>query len=166
MFTRLLYSLIATGVAPASFYKHGAINYDGLPVDLVASSVVNVRRSGDDGVTVMNIHNYNSGNDFSLDAIVNWIRAAGHEIEAIKDYDDWYQRFSEKLRTLPDAEKQKSAIDLLPAFKYPQSSQTDQSFSNFETLIGSMAGTLPKLDEGYVSKILRDLSEVGILNPS
>lgn len=166
MFTRLLYSLIATGVAPASFYKHGAINYDGLPVDLVASSVVNVRRSGHDGVTVMNIHNYNSGNEFSLDSIVNWIRAEGHKIETIKDYDDWYQRFSEKLRTLPDAEKQKSAIDLLPAFKHPQSSQTDQSFSNFETLIGSMAGTLPKLDEHYVSKILRDLSEVGILNPS
>ena len=163
MFTRLLFSVIVAGVAPASFYSSDPINYDGLPVDLVASSVVNVRQSGDQGLTVMNITNYNSGEVFSLDAIINWIRESGHDIETIRDYDDWYQRFSEALRTLPDTDKQKSAIDLLPAFKHPQGSQTHRSFSNFEKLTKALEGDLPKMGEAYVLKILEDMSAIKIL---
>ncbi|MGB0906949.1 MAG: thioester reductase domain-containing protein [Maricaulaceae bacterium] len=163
MFTRLLFSLIASGVAPKSFYSGRPVNYDGLPVDLVAASVVNVCKLGDAGVTTANIHNYNSGEVFSLDAITTQLRALGHEIEVIEDYGDWFQRFSERLHTLPDTEKQKSAIDLLPAFKHPQLSKMERSFNNFKCLIEDMEGELPVLTSDYVSKILQDLKTVGIV---
>jgi len=46
MFTRLLYSVIVTGLAPKSFHHLAAdgsrmpVHYDGLPVDVVAASVI------------------------------------------------------------------------------------------------------------------------------
>lgn len=166
MFTRLLFSLIATGLAPKSFYSGEAVNYDGLPVDLVASSVVNAQQAGGASLSVMNIHNYNGGAAFSLDAIAGWIRDAGYDLEEIEDYADWYQRFSERLHTLPEAEKQKSAIDLLPAFKHPQPSKLDRSYAHFKDLIETLEGGLPDLGKDYVSKILNDMAAIGILEAS
>lgn len=161
MFTRLIFSLIATGVAPASFYNSQAVNYDGLPVDLVANSVVNARAASDDGLHVMNIHNYANEVTFSLDSITGWIKAAGHDIEIIEDYGDWFQRFSERLHTLPDADKNKSAINLLPAFQHKQRSDVPAVESHFKDHITALEGGLPVLGQDYVKKILQDLSTLG-----
>ncbi|MEP3890943.1 MAG: thioester reductase domain-containing protein [Hellea sp.] len=163
MFTRLIFSLIATGIAPSSFYKAGAVNYDGLPVDLVANSVVNVRRSGDQGTHVFNIHNYNSGASFSLNAITDWIKEAGFKLEDIEDYDDWYQAFSQRLHALPEVDKQKSAIDLLQAFKNPQRSERDISYAHFQDLLAKMDADLPELGRAYISKVLSDMSAIRLL---
>lgn len=163
MFTRLIFSLIATGIAPASFYIEDPVNYDGLPVDLVACSVVNVRQAGDDGTHVLNIHNYNSGTHFSLNAITGWIREAGFTLSEIEDYEDWYQQFSERLHALPEADKQNSAIDLLPAFKNPQRSRREMSHANFQGLMDKMDIAMPSLGQDYISKILSDMAAIGIL---
>lgn len=164
MFTRLLFSLIATGVAPKSFYAGSAVNYDGLPVDLVASSVVGVGEIGDAGVMTANIHNYNVGDGFSLDAITDELRSLGYGIEVIEDYGDWFQRLSDRLHTLPEVDKQKSAIDLLPAFKHPQSSKDERSFNNFKILAQKLEGDLPVLGQAYVAKIVTDMRAIAILN--
>lgn len=164
MFTRLLFSLIATGIAPRSFYADNPVNYDGLPVDAVAASVVKARQANTESLAVMNIHNYNMNSRFSLDMIVKTLRKAGFDISEVESYDDWYQRFSERLHTLPEVQKQKSAIDLLPAFKHPQSSSTHMSCDKFKNLINSLQGDLPELGPDYVSKILNDMSAVGILD--
>ncbi len=163
MFTRLLYSLIITGIAPQSFYKTTPTNYDGLPVDIVASSVVNVRQAGDEGVTMMNIHNYNEEAHFSLDSIVDYISEAGYPIEKITDYQDWYRRFSERLHTLPENDKQKSALDLLAAFKHPQLEHPNRTFNNFSVLINKIEGEIPHLERSYISKILEDMALIGLL---
>ena len=164
MFTRLLFSVIATGLAPKSFFGSAPANYDGLPVDLIANCVVNMRLStGQDNLCVMNACNYTAGSEFSLDAIVNQIRDMGHKIDAIEDYSDWFERFSTRLHSLPDAEKQRSAIDLLPAFERPQSSHVQFSFDTFKSLITTLDGSLPKLNGSYVAKILADMKTIGIL---
>ena len=48
IFTRLLYSVIMTGLAPASFYRlepdgsRPRAHYDGLPVDFIAAAIVGI----------------------------------------------------------------------------------------------------------------------------
>ena len=56
MFTRLLFSLLATGIAPRSFYETDAAgqspraaHYDGLPVDFIAEAVTILGKHVTDG---------------------------------------------------------------------------------------------------------------------
>ena len=58
-FTRLLLSLLVTGIAPRSFYETDAdgapqrAHYDGLPVDFVAESIVTLAAKPTDGLPVV-----------------------------------------------------------------------------------------------------------------
>lgn len=163
MFTRLLFSLITTAITPKSFYRGDPVPYDGLPVDLIAATVVGMWASETSDVRVMNACNYTEGASFSLDDIVSSIRKAGYLVEEIADYQDWFERFSNRLHTLADDQKQKSALDLLPAFKAPQSNRLQQSFDNFSHVIKSREGALPELNHNYTLKILNDMKIIGLL---
>ncbi|SEH54548.1 fatty acid CoA ligase FadD9 [Mycolicibacterium rutilum] len=125
MFTRLLFSVLATHTAPHSFYlsdpdgSRARAHYDGLPVDFVADAITTLGATHTAGYTsfdVMNPHD----DGVSLDVFVDWLIDAGHPIQRITDHTEWLHRFETALRQLPDAQRQQSVLPLLHAFAKPE----------------------------------------------
>ena len=107
MFTRLMLSLVATGIAPGSFYELDAdgnrqrAHYDGLPVDFIAEAISTLGAQVVDGFETYHVMNpYDDG--IGLDEYVDWLIDAGYPIQRIPDYDAWLQRFETAMRALPD----------------------------------------------------------------
>src|SRR5208283_4829961 len=98
MFTRMMLSLVATGIAPGSFYELDAngnrqrAHYDGLPVEFVAEAIATLGARVVDGFEtyhVMNPHDDGIG----FDEYVDWLIEAGYPIQLIGDFGEWLQRF-------------------------------------------------------------------------
>ena len=77
-FTRMLISLLSTGIVPRTFYaddgsgQRPRAHYDGLPADFVAEAITTIGANGLDGFRsydVMNPHD----DGISLDVIVDWL---------------------------------------------------------------------------------------------
>nr|WP_330177336.1 carboxylic acid reductase [Streptomyces sp. NBC_01498] len=122
MFSRLLFTLLATGVAPDSFYRTGGdegsrAHYDGLPVDFTAASVVTLGRSTSGHRTFSLVNPHDDG--ISLDTFVDWLIEDGHGVERIGDYGDWLVRVEAALRNLPGAQRRYSVLPLLEGFQEP-----------------------------------------------
>lgn len=173
MFTRLLYSLIVTGLAPKSFYQLAADgnrisgHYDGLPVDVVAASVIAPSNSSHSECRGFNITNYHADDGCSLDAFVDWIESAGYPITRIEEHSEWFQRFSEKLKSLPEQQKQHSAVDVMGAYANPHGSgpAVHVDCAGFKSLAGDLStgSDIPSLDETYIHKCLKDLQALGLI---
>jgi fatty acid CoA ligase FadD9 len=125
LFTRLLFSLLATGIAPGSFYQTDAAgnrsraHYDGLPVDFVSESVTTLGAQTTDGFRSFDVMNpYDDG--VSLDTFVDWLIDAGHRIHRIDDHHDWLARFETALKALPEKQRQYTVLPLLNAFREPE----------------------------------------------
>jgi fatty acid CoA ligase FadD9 len=173
MFTRLLFSVIKTGLAPLSFYAlmpNGSLanaHYDGTPVDIVAATVAGAEQQPE-GVTYQNINiqNFHHHDGCSLDAFVHWIGKAGYPITTLWKHNEWFNRFVEKLNGLADDEKQQSALEIMGAFAAPLSSRPKfYSSERFEALIKAhpLGPELPHLDESYIQKCLADLQFLGLI---
>lgn len=172
MLTRLLFSIITTGLAPASFYQKNEngspskAHYDGVPVDVIANAVVEVCDTKQTGLQVLNVQNYHQMDGVSLDSFVDWIESAGYKIQRISDHKKWFERMEDKLNTLPEAQKQQSALDILIAYSrpYPQVSNPS-GCDNFKTLIQTInsGSDIPHLSESYIHKCLTDMQLLGIL---
>ena len=124
MFTRLIFSLLVTGIAPQSFYEQDGVgsraraHYDGLPVDFVAEAVTAIGTRVSEGYRsfdVMNPHD----DGVSLDVFVDWLIRAGNKIARISNYDEWLARFQTALTGLPERQRQHSVLPLLHAFSKP-----------------------------------------------
>ena len=118
-FTRMMLSLVATGIAPGSFYQldaHGnrqRAHFDGLPVGFVAEAIATLGAEAVDGFQtyhVMNPHDDGIG----FDEYVDWLIEAGYPIQRIADFGEWLQRFEAALRALPDRQRQHSLLWKLP----------------------------------------------------
>ena len=92
LFTRMMLSLVATGVAPGSFYQLDAngnrqrVHFDGLPVEFVAEAIATLGARAVDGFQtfhVMNPHDDGIG----LDEYVDWLIGAGYPIQRIGDFE-------------------------------------------------------------------------------
>ena len=124
-FTRLIFSLLVTGIAPRSFYETDAeenrprAHYDGLPADFVAESITTLAEQTTEGFRSFDVLNpYHDG--ISLDTFVDWLTDAGHQIQRIDDYQDWLARFETTLRALPHKQRQHTVLPLLNAYQKPQ----------------------------------------------
>jgi fatty acid CoA ligase FadD9 len=115
MFTRMVLSLVATGIAPGSFYQLDAdgnrqrAHFDGLPAGFVAEAIATLGARVVDGFEtyhVMNPHDDGIG----LDEYVDWLIEAGYPIQRIGDFGEWVQRFEAGLRALPDRERLHSPL--------------------------------------------------------
>lgn len=125
MFTRLILSLIATGMAPGSFYRLDTddrpqrAHYDGLPVGFIATAIATLGAQASGGFRTYHVMNpYDDG--ISLDTYVDWLNDAGDHIERIPDYDTWLRRFETAVRALPERQRRHSLLPLLHSYRQPQ----------------------------------------------
>ncbi|WP_281274718.1 carboxylic acid reductase [Actinokineospora cianjurensis] len=166
VFTRLLLSVLATGIAPRSFYGNdgdGGSHYDGLPVDFTAASIVALGPSaGAHGYRTYSLVNPHD-DGVSLDTVVDWLTEAGHRIERIADYADWARRFETALRGLPEARRAHSALPLVHRFADPEpvvrGSAIPSERFRAAVLAGGvdLGGDIPGLTRDYIAKYAADL---------
>ena len=173
-FTRLIFSLIATGIAPQSFYETDAAgnrpraHYDGLPVDFVAESITTLG-----GQTAEGFHSFDVMNPYddgvSLDVFVDWLIDAGHRIQRIDDYKDWLARFETALRSLPDKQRGQSVLPLLHAYQQPEKplrgapAPTDVFHAAVRTAKIGVDKDIPHLSAPLIDKYVTDLQHLGLL---
>lgn len=124
MFTRMMLSLVATGIAPTSFYELDAegnrqrAHYDGLPVEFIAEAISTLGASVTDGFETYHVMNpYDDG--IGLDEFVDWLIEAGYPIQRIADYQSWLQRFETAMRAMPERQRQYSLLPLLHNYQRP-----------------------------------------------
>lgn len=172
MFTRLLFSLIETGVAPKSFYKldeAGQVqtgHYDGVPVNVVAAVVSHAPVSSENEPQVFNIMNYHAGDGCSLDAFVDWMIAAGHSITRIDSHAEWFGAFVQKLKALPPDTRGKSVLAIAEAFARPlPTDHPNPGHENFRALYQSISdgADIPHLSESFIQKCLADMTLKGLI---
>ena len=173
-FTRLLISLLLTGVAPRSFYagdrpgRRPRAHYDGLPADFVAEAVTTLGAAGLAGFRsydVMNPHD----DGVSLDVIVDWLIDDGAPITRIDDHAEWFARFEGAMRGLPEQQRQRSALALLDFYRAPE-----------RPVLGAVAPTavfreavhnarlrsaqdIPHIDVELIRKYMSDFKALGLV---
>lgn len=128
MFTRLIFSLVATGIAPFSFYEVDAegrrqrAHYDGLPVEFIAEAISTLgAQVADEGPGFATYHVMNPYDDgIGLDEYVDWLIEEGYPVERVGDYATWLQRFDTAVRALPEPQRQASLLPLLHNYQRPE----------------------------------------------
>jgi fatty acid CoA ligase FadD9 len=178
MFTRLLVSILATGIAPRSFYETDCAghrpraHYDGLPVDFIAKAVTTLGKNVTEGFRSFDVMNpYDDG--ISLDVFVDWLNLAGHRIERIDDYNDWVTRFETALTGLPEKQRQQSVLPLLHAYREPErplrgaAAPTDVFHAAVRAAkVGAddgEDGAIPQISPSLINKYVSDLHRLGLL---
>jgi amino acid adenylation domain-containing protein/thioester reductase-like protein len=118
MFTRMVLSLLATGVAPTSFHQLDAegnrqrSHFDALPVEFVAESIATLGAEAVEGFEtyhVMNPHDDGVG----FDEFVDWVIEAGYPIQRIDDFGEFLERLETGLRALPDRQRQHTVLQIM-----------------------------------------------------
>ncbi len=174
-FTRLILSLLATGIAPRSFYETDAdgrpqrAHYDGLPADFVAESIITLAATATDGYRsydVMNPHD----DGISLDTFVEWLVSAGHKIAWIDDYDEWLSRFETALTGLPEQQRRNSVLPLLDAYRKPER-PVRGAIAPTEVFRGAVQaakvgpdGDIPHITESLIDKYVSDLQRLSLVD--
>lgn len=168
MFTRLLSSLVLTGLAPQSFYAGDArAHYDGLPVDFTAEAISTLAADAGEGWRTYHVVNPHD-DGVSLDTFVDWCIAAGHRIQRIADHADWVLRFETALRALPEKQRHQSFLPLLHQMRCPMPAHAGamvpaQRFRDDVRRLGVGGEDIPHLDRDYIVKLLADLRHLSLI---
>jgi fatty acid CoA ligase FadD9 len=174
MFTRLMLSLVATGVAPYSFYQLGAdggrqpAHYDALPVEFIAKAMSTLGAQVTAG-----FHTYHTINphddDISLDTYVDWLIDAGYPIRRVADYSQWYARMESALRNLPQQQRQYSLLPLIQSYGSPQRPLKGSfaSADRFRAAVQAARMTpsqdIPHITAPVITKYITDLELLGLI---
>jgi fatty acid CoA ligase FadD9 len=179
MFTRLMLSLVATGVAPASFYELDAdgnrqrAHYDGLPVEFIAEAISTLGgRLGRD--TEAGFETYHAMNPYDdgigLDEYVDWLIEAGYPVSRVAgDYTAWLQRFQTAIRALPERQRQASLLPLLHNYQRPETpirgsiTPTDRFRTAVQHAKIGPAKDIPHVTPQVIVKYITDLQQLGLL---
>jgi fatty acid CoA ligase FadD9 len=167
LLTRILQSLVLTGVAPRSFYAQAAKrrHFDGLPVDVVARDIAAVALATREGFATYHVVDGHVDDGVSLDTFVEWVRQAGYPIEHIADYAAWLRTFRERLEALGPAEQQHSALAGLKAWERP--SGGDVGFDNrlLRRRLRALgeAPDMPSIDDAAIERYLRNMVLAGLI---
>jgi len=179
--TRMVLSVVATGVAPDSFYqldaegKRQRAHFDGLPVDFVAEAIATLGTrlaEGFETYHVMNPHDDGIG----IDQYVDWLIEAGYPIERVADFNEWVRRFEAGLQGLPEAQRQQSVLQMLQLLL----GHTDGQVVAPEPTLGSYAPAdrfhaavkdakigpdhdIPHINASVIVKYVTDLQLLGLL---
>ncbi|SPM36796.1 oxidoreductase, partial [Mycobacterium rhizamassiliense] len=166
IFTRLLFSLVATGVAPRSFYhaRDARPHYEGLPVGFLAEAIAAIgprHGSGFDTYNTTNPHD----DGISLDTFVDWIIAAGYAIEKIDDYGGWLERFETAMRALPERQRAQSVLAVLDVYREPMVAIAGSPVpgAQFQSAVEHSGRAIPHVSQQLIEKYLADLERLGVL---
>ncbi|WP_155772072.1 non-ribosomal peptide synthetase, partial [Mycobacterium asiaticum] len=120
--SRMVLSVLATGIAPGSFYRHdtfgnrASAHFDGVPAGFVAEAITTLglpvtspEASAFRTYHVMNPHDDGIG----LDEYVDWLIEAGHPIRRVDDFGEWVRQFEEALQALPEERRRHSVLPML-----------------------------------------------------
>jgi fatty acid CoA ligase FadD9 len=171
IFTRLLFSLVATGTAPRSFYRAGPEgrhpHYEGLPVDFLADAIAAIGPQHGSSFDTYNTTNPHD-DGISLDTFVDWIIAAGYPIERIDDYSDWLSRFETAMRALPERERSQSVLTVLDVYRQPMPAVAGSPVpgARFRAAVEMAGRAIPHVSEQLIDKYLVDLEQLGVLSLS
>jgi len=175
MFTRLIFSLLVTGIAPHSFYEsdgascRARAHFDGLPVDFTAAAITMIGTrvtAGYRSFDVINPHH----DGVSLDVFVDWLIQAGNNIRRINDYDEWLSRFQTALTGLPEPQRQHSVLPLLHAFCKPHkpirgaAAPADAFHAEVLAVRAGPDKDIPHISAELIAKYVNDLRELGLLS--
>ncbi|WP_082281998.1 non-ribosomal peptide synthetase, partial [Mycobacterium colombiense] len=179
-FTQMVLSVVATGIAPGSFYRLDAdgkrqrAHFDGLPVEFIAEAIATLGAQGVDGFQtyhVMNPHDDGIG----LDEYVDWVIEAGYSIQRIGDFGEWLRRLETRLLALPDRQRPGTVLELL--------SHNSAHLQPAEPMCGSLApterfraavqkakigptGDIPHVSAPTIIKYVTDLQLLGLWDNS
>jgi fatty acid CoA ligase FadD9 len=178
MFTRMMLSLVATGIAPGSFYELDAngdrqrAHYDGLPVEFIAEAIstlgANLDAQSTTGFATYHVMNpYDDGIGF--DEFVDWLIEDGSPIQRIADYGDWLQRFETTLRALPEKQRNSSLLPLLHNYQKPDRpingsmAPTDRFRAAVQDAKVGPDKDIPHISPPIIAKYVSDLRLLGLL---
>ena len=172
LLTRLLVSVIRTGLAPASFYSGGRAaraHFDGLPVDFIASAMTALSSAWQEDHATYQVSNAHWSDGISLDTLMDWVETAGYPLDRIGDHAAWYQAFGARLRELPPDLLQHSSLPILDQWAKPlhdwERERVDGSRFVQQVRRHQPGGEpdIPHLTEGFLHKYLADLRVLGLL---
>jgi len=172
MFTRMMLSLVATGVAPGSFYDADGnpprAHFDGLPVEFIANSISTLGANGTNGFETYHVMNpYDDG--ISMDTFADWLIEAGYPIIRVPGYAAWLERFETTLRALPEKQRQASLIPLLHNYQKPDHAVNGSlaPADHFRAAVqGAKIGPdkdIPHISAPVIVKYITDLELLGLL---
>ncbi len=174
MFTRLMLSLVATGIAPGSFYELDAdghrqrAHYDGLPVEFIAEAIATLGAQVVESFQTYHVMNpYDDG--IGLDEYVDWLADAGYSIQRIGDYGTWLQRFESTLRSLPERQRQYSLLPLLHNYQQPSKpingsmAPTDRFRAAVQEAKIGPDKDIPHVSQAVIVKYITNLQLLGLL---
>jgi fatty acid CoA ligase FadD9 len=174
MFTRLMLSLVAAGIAPDSFYELDAdgnrqrSHYDGLPVEFIAEAISTLGAQVVDGFETYHVMNpYDDG--IGLDEYVDWLIDAGYPVARVGAYDAWLQRFDTTLRALPERQRQASLLPLLHNYQRPETpirgsiAPTDRFRTAVQDAKIGPDKDIPHVTPQIIVKYITDLQLLGLL---
>ncbi|MFI1916565.1 carboxylic acid reductase [Nocardia sp. NPDC020380] len=174
MFTRLMLSVVATGVAPGSFYERDAegnrqrAHFNGLPVEFVAEAISTLGAQCTGGFRTFHVMNpYDDG--IGLDEFIDWLIGAGYSIQRVGDYDSWLRRFETTLRTLPERQRHYSLLPLLHYYLKPATpvngsmALTDRFRAAVQEAKVGAGDDIPHVSQPLIIKYVTDLRLLGLL---
>jgi fatty acid CoA ligase FadD9 len=174
MFTRLMLSVVATGIAPGSFYELDAdgnrqrAHYDGLPVEFIAEAISSLGAHVVEGFQTYHVMNpYDDA--LGLDDYVDWLVDAGYAVQRVGDYGSWLQRFEMTLRGLPERQRQYSLLPLLHNYQKPQvplngsMAPTDRFRAAVQEAKIGPDKDIPHVSQPVIVKYITDLQLLGLL---
>ncbi|WP_301148211.1 carboxylic acid reductase [Mycobacterium simiae] len=175
MFTRMMLSLAATGIAPGSFYELDAegrrqrAHYDGLPVEFIAEAISTLGAQTVDGFRTFHVMNpYDDG--IGMDEFVDWlVEVAGCAIQRVDNYADWLQRFETSLRGLPEKQRNASLLPLLHNYQKPEHpvrgsiAPTDRFRAAVQEAKVGPDKDIPHITPQIIAKYISDLKLLGLL---
>ncbi|MGV0742474.1 carboxylic acid reductase [Mycolicibacterium sp. XJ870] len=174
MFTRMMMSLVATGIAPGSFYELHAngdrqrAHYDGLPVEFVSEAISTLGAHVTEGFETYHVMNpYDDG--IGLDEFVDWLIEAGYPVHRVDDYATWLQRFETALRALPDKQRQVSLLPLLHNYQQPShpmlgaGAPTDRFRAAVQEAKIGPDKDIPHITAPVIVKYITNLQQLGLL---
>ncbi|MFI6044891.1 carboxylic acid reductase [Nocardia sp. NPDC051321] len=174
VFTRLILSLVATGIAPYSFYRTDAdghrqrAHYDGLPADFTAEAITTLGIQATEGFQTYDVLNPHD-DGISMDEFVDWLIASGRPIQRIADYADWFGRFETAIRGLPEKQRHASVLPLLDAYRSqrPPVRGSVLPAKKFQAAVQAASigadKDIPHLTETVIEKYVSDLELLRLL---
>lgn len=173
-FTRLLLSVITTGIAPASFYRgtpsqpRPQAHYDGLPGDFVAAAITTLATPATGYRTFHVVNPHRDG--ISLDTVVDWLADSGIPLRRITDHQQWLEQFTTALHALPERRRRHSLLPLLDAWQHPLTAHTTSLLpaERFQQAVRTTTPDthtdIPHLSRDLIDKYVADLRHLGLIS--